>query len=160
MTVMGFQMDRTFRRRIFPFVIILLASAPFGWARDVALVANKGNTVKEVPLAELVKLAKAATKKWPDGKAVIVVMKDPGLPEMKVALQKVFGMSMEEVKALVAANKESLLIVDSDQALLRIVAAKPGAVGLIDVYSINSEVDVVKVDGKLPLQPGYVLHGN
>lgn len=153
-------MGWSFIRRLFLLGIFLLACATLGWTRDVAVVANKGNTVKAMPLPELVKMAKADTKKWPDGKAVIMVMKDPSLPEMKVALQKVFGMSMEEVKALVAANKESLLIADSDEALLRIVAAKPGAVGLIDVYSINSEVDVIKVDGKLPLQPGYVLHGN
>jgi hypothetical protein len=147
-------------RRIGFVVIFLFVSAPLVWARDVAVVVNKGSAIKEISLVELAKLAKATTRKWPDGKAVIVVMKDPGSLEMKVALQKLFGMGMDDVKALAAANKESLLIVDSDQALLRIVAAKSGAVGLIDVYSINSDVDVIKVDGKLPLQPGYVLHAN
>jgi hypothetical protein len=40
------------------------------------------------------------------------------------------------------------------------VESLPGAVGLIDIYSITSGVNVVKVNGKLPLEPGYVLHGN
>jgi len=30
----------------------------------------------------------------------------------------------------------------------------------VDVYSINSSVAVVKIAGKLPLEPGYLLHGN
>jgi hypothetical protein len=40
------------------------------------------------------------------------------------------------------------------------VEAIPGAVGLVDVYSINSRVNVLKVDGKLPLEQGYFLQGN
>jgi len=40
------------------------------------------------------------------------------------------------------------------------VASTPGAIGVVDVYSINSSVEVVKIGGKLPLEPGYLLHGN
>jgi len=40
------------------------------------------------------------------------------------------------------------------------VASIPGALGVVDVYAINSAVAVVKLAGKLPLEPGYVLHGN
>jgi hypothetical protein len=39
------------------------------------------------------------------------------------------------------------------------VQTTPGAVGFVDVYSINSGISVIKVDGKSPLEPGYVLHG-
>jgi len=35
-----------------------------------------------------------------------------------------------------------------------------GAVGLIDIYSIASSVNLGKVNGKLPLVAGYALHGN
>jgi hypothetical protein len=35
-----------------------------------------------------------------------------------------------------------------------------GAVGVVDVYSINSSVVVMKIAGKLPMEPGYLLHGN
>jgi len=30
----------------------------------------------------------------------------------------------------------------------------------VDVYAINSSVEVIKIGGKLPLEPGYPLHGN
>ena len=40
------------------------------------------------------------------------------------------------------------------------IALLPGAVGVVDVYSINSSVVVMKIAGKLPMEPGYLLHGN
>ena len=51
-------------------------------------------------------------------------------------------------------------IVENDEDLLRTVEATPGAVGIIDVYSINSSVKVLRVDGKLPFDLGYALKGN
>jgi len=40
------------------------------------------------------------------------------------------------------------------------VESIPGAIGLVDVYSITSRVNVVKVDGRLPLEQGYLLKGD
>jgi len=53
-----------------------------------------------------------------------------------------------------------IIVVTSDDDLVHKVAATPGAVGLVDVYAINSSVDVMKIGGKLPFEPGYPLHGN
>jgi hypothetical protein len=44
--------------------------------------------------------------------------------------------------------------------LLRTVEATPGAVGILDVYAINSAVKVLRLDGKLPFDVGYALKGN
>jgi len=38
------------------------------------------------------------------------------------------------------------------------VQTVPGAIGLVDVRSINDKVKVLKVDGKLPLENGYLPH--
>ena len=43
-----------------------------GWlqvamAKDIALVANKDNSVKGVAVAELIKICKGQTNRWPDG---------------------------------------------------------------------------------------------
>ena len=51
-------------------------------------------------------------------------------------------------------------IVGSEEDLLRTVEATPGAVGIIDVYAINSSVKVLRVDGKLPFDVGYAFRGN
>jgi ABC-type phosphate transport system substrate-binding protein len=54
----------------------------------------------------------------------------------------------------------AVMLVDSDEDLVNKVASIPGAIGVVDVYAINSSVAVVKLAGKLPLEPGYLLHGN
>jgi hypothetical protein len=57
-------------------------------------------------------------------------------------------------------SRVTIKIAGSDEELLRIVEATPGAVGIIDVYSINSSVKVLRVDGKLPFDAGYTFKGN
>jgi ABC-type phosphate transport system substrate-binding protein len=85
---------------------------------------------------------------------------------MKILLEKVYELPDAQVKDLIfAANHgrpghPAVMIVDSDEDLVERVASIPGAIGVVDVYAINSSVAVIKVAGKLPLEPGYPLHGN
>ena len=55
--------------------------------------------------------------------------------------------------------RQVVKIVNSEPDLLRTVEATPGAVGVVDVYSINSLVKVLRVDGRLPFDLGYALKG-
>lgn len=145
---------------------LLMAGTTLALAKDVALVANKGSAVNAVTIPDLVKLCKAQTPRWPDGKSVTLVMRDPSSPEMKMVLEKVYGMTSQAVNDLIAtanhgrAGHPAIVVVTSDDEIVHKVAATPGAVGLVDVYAINSSVDVMKVGGKLPFEPGYPLHGN
>ncbi len=147
-------------------IAVLCLCAPLASARDLALVANKDSSVKSVALPELVKICKGQTGKWPDGKLVTFVTLNPAAPEMKLVLQKIYGMSADEVTSLIGTanhgrnDRPAVVVVDNDEAVVRKVQSTPGAVGLVDVYSITGAVSVVKVSGKLPLEPGYVLHGN
>lgn len=149
--------------RVFIFVLLAVSLAA---ARDIALVSNKSNALGAITVPDLVKVCKAQTNRWPDGKPVTFVMRSPSAPEMKVVLEKVFGMSESELSSLIVTsnhgrqNHPAILIATSDEDLVNKVASTPGAVGVVDVYSINSSVAVVKVGGKLPLEPGYLLHGN
>src|SRR5216684_6793149 len=102
-------------------------------------------------------------KTWADGRNFTLVMKDPESPEMHVAVQKLFGVAAGEVKSAIAKLNETrtvVRVVESDEDLLRTVEATPGAVGVLDVYAINSAVKVLRVDGKLPFDTGYALKGN
>lgn len=146
-------------RKLIQIALVFLFLSTLAFARDTAVVVHKGNATKTITLADLNKMAKLTNKKWADGKSITFVMKDPGASDMKTAVAKVFGVTPDEVKGLIAANKQSFLIVDSDTAVIKAVETTPGAVGFLDVYSITSGVNVVKVDGKMPLEPGYALHG-
>jgi ABC-type phosphate transport system substrate-binding protein len=146
--------------------VLCLGCAALATAKDVALVANKDTSLKSVALPELVKICKGQTSRWPDGKLVTFITRDPSTPEMQIVLQKVYGMSPNEVNAMIAAanhdrvDRPAIVVVNSDDAVVKKVQSTPGAVGLVDVYSITSGVTVLRVAGKLPLEPGYALHGH
>lgn len=146
--------------------LVVVSSASLAAARDLALVTNKTNSVTAITVAELVKVSKAQTNHWPDGKPVTLVMRAPSTSEMKIFLEKVYGMTESEVSELIGtanhgrANHPAIVVVSSDDELVNRVASLPGAIGVVDVYSINSSVSVMKIAGKLPLEPGYLLHGN
>jgi ABC-type phosphate transport system substrate-binding protein len=155
-----------FHRRLFILSLFLAATASFATARDLALVSNKANSLTTITLPELIKVCKAETNRWSDGKPVTFVMRAPSEPEMKLLLEKIYGLGEPQVKDLITTanhgrmNHPAILIVSSDEDLVNKVASIPGAVGVVDVYAINSSVAVVKLAGKLPLEPGYFLHGN
>jgi len=141
----------------------LLAGSAAPAIKNMAVIASAGSKLQDVPLAELAKLCKGAQKTWADGRNFTLVMKDPESPEMHVAVQKLFGMPGGEVKSAIAKLNEArtvVRVVESDEDLLRTVGATPGAVGVLDVYAINSAVKVLRVDGKLPFDVGYALKGN
>jgi len=142
---------------------LLLTAGTFAGIKNMAVVVSAGNKLNDVSLADLTKLSKGVQKTWPDGKNFTLVIRDPESPDMRVATQKLFGVSPGDVKALLAKLNEArptVKIVENDEDLLRTVEATPGAVGIVDVYSINSSVKVLRVDGKLPFDLGYALKGN
>jgi ABC-type phosphate transport system substrate-binding protein len=154
------------RRRIACLVAFLAASASLCAARDLAVVSNKTNAPSGLAQAELVKIAKGEMTRWPDGRPVTFIMRPASTPEMKVLLDKIYELPAAQVSDLIStanhgrANHPAIVVADSDEDLVNKVASLPGAVGVVDVYAINSSVTVVKVAGKLPLEPGYLLHGN
>jgi len=135
----------------------------FSAVKNWAVVASAGSKLQDVPMADLAKLCKGTQKQWPDGKPFTLVIHDPDSAEMRYAIEKLFGVEGADVKPLLAKlneTRKAVVVVDNDAELFRAVEAIPGAVGLVDVYSINSSVKVLRLDGKLPFDPGYALKGN
>jgi hypothetical protein len=156
----------SFTLKILLFILFIVASASLAAARDLALVSNKANSVSAITLPDLVKICKGQTNRWTDGKPVTLIMRNPSAPEMRFFLEKIYEVPESEVKEIISTANHgrighpAIMIVDSDEDLVNKVASIPGAVGVVDVYAINSSVAVVKLAGKLPLEPGYLLHGN
>lgn len=141
----------------------ILAQPALPAVKNIAVIMAAGSKLQDLPLAELVKLCKGTQKAWADGRSFLLVMKDPATPEMHTPVQKLFGMAPSDLKSSIAKLNESrqlVKIVDTDEELLRTVETIPGAVGIVDVYSINSAVKVLRIDGKLPFDVGYPLKGN
>ncbi|HLJ27980.1 MAG TPA: hypothetical protein VKY85_14820 [Candidatus Angelobacter sp.] len=129
-------------------------------ARDVAVITQKDNAFSAINSADLQKLLKTDAPKWPDGSKVVVILGDPGSVESRFLLEKVFKVAPSEMTAFLEGHKDTILVLRSDDLVLKAVAGRPGSIGVVNVYSINSAVKVLRVDGKLPLEQGYLLHGN
>lgn len=127
------------------------------FAHHTAVVVSKDNAVENVTSSHLAKIIRGEIKKWPDGKNIVLVFHKDSAGETET-LQRLNKMSAVEWKSFLAAHKDSILFVDSDADVLRAVQAEPGALGLIEAHSIDSTVKVVHVDGKLPMEFGYLPH--
>jgi hypothetical protein len=163
----GKMKDRSFRhalRTATVFALFFSAAVPLLAAmKNWAVVVAAGSKLQDVSLADLSKYCRGTQKVWPDGRSFTLVVRAPDSPEMHAALERLLGGTSSESKP--ATSKQSdprpiLKVVDSDEELIRTVGSIPGAVGLMDVYSINSSVKVLRVDGKLPFDPGYILKVN
>jgi ABC-type phosphate transport system substrate-binding protein len=139
---------------------LVLLAGPLCHARDLAVIVNKNNAATKVSAGELEQLLKATTQTWPDGKKVRIFLTNPGSTDSKQILQRAYKLKADEIKALIDAHKAEIQVVGSDEIVLTMVNQTPGGVGIVNVYSINSQVKVLKVDDKLPMEQGYLLHGN
>jgi ABC-type phosphate transport system substrate-binding protein len=126
-------------------------------AHHTAIVVNKDNAIENVTSAHLAKIVRGEIKKWPDGKNIVLVLHKDSTGEAET-LARLNRMSAAEWKTFLAAHKDFILFVDSDADVLKAVQAEPGAVGFIEVHSIDNSVNVVHVDGKLPMEFGYLPH--
>jgi ABC-type phosphate transport system substrate-binding protein len=127
------------------------------FAHHMAVVISKQNTVTMMSSAQLGRIFRAEIKKWPDGKNIQLVLHRSSAGEA-ITLERLNRMSAQQWQSWMAEHKDSLQLVDSDEQVLNYVESTPGAVGLVDVRSVNDRVNIVRVDGKVPMEDGYLPH--
>jgi ABC-type phosphate transport system substrate-binding protein len=138
------------------FLFVVLAAAP-ALAHHMAVVMAKESTVSNLSSAELSKIFRAEVRKWPDGKPITLVLHRAS-PGEAVTLEHLNRMSAAEWLAWMAQHKQAIKLVASDEDVLSYVKSMPGAIGLVDVRSVNSQVNLIRIDGKLPMEDGYLSH--
>ena len=125
------------------------------FAHHMAVVVSKQNGVTALSSAQLSNIFRAETKKWPDGKSIQLVLHRASSGEA-ITLQRLNKMSAQQWHSWVAEHRDSVVLVDSDNDVLNYVQNAPGAVGLVDVRSLNDRVNIVRVGGKVPMEDGYL----
>lgn len=144
-----------FQRFAVLFVFLLTFLTPC-FAHHMAVVVNKDNNVGNVTAVHLAKILRMDVRKWPDGKAIVVVLHKDSAGEAET-LERLVKISAAELKSLIAAHKD-IVVADSDADVLKIIQSIPGAIGFVDVRSVDNTINVVRVDGKLPMESGYLPH--
>jgi ABC-type phosphate transport system substrate-binding protein len=127
------------------------------FAHHTAVVVNKDNAIDNVSSAHLAKIVRGEIRKWPDGRNIVLVLHKDSAGEAET-LQRLNKMSPIEWRNFLSAHKDSIVFVDTDADVLKEVQAEPGAMGLVEVHSIDNSINVVHVDGKLPMEFGYLPH--
>lgn len=138
-------------------VLFAIMSVAPCFAHHMAVVVSKQNGVTFLSSAQLRKIFLVETKKWPDGRSIQLVLHMASNGEA-ATLEHLNKMTAEQWRTWVAEHKDAVVLVESDEDVLNYVQRAPGAVGLVDVRSVNDHVNIVRIDGKVPMEQGYLPH--
>src|SRR3982074_9986 len=86
--------------------LVLVVSVSYPAMKNMAVVVAAGSNLPDMTMAEFSKLSRGAQKSWPDGRTFTLVLKDPTVPDMHVAVQKLFGVSAADAQTALAKLNE------------------------------------------------------
>lgn len=150
---------RTLPHVVLAFVSVLVCGELAG-ARDVALVIANNSHVRTMKATDLARMIRT-THRWLDGKDLTIVLTDPYSQEMRLVAHKLLQLTSEDFEKLIETGNKTrvtFVVVSSANEVLKKLQGDAFAIGLVNVYSINSSVEVIRIDNKLPLEQGYILH--
>ena len=129
----------------------------------LAIIVNKTNPIENLSSDELRSLLLAEQRTWFNGRNVTIVMREPGQPE-RIALLKAicrmtdndynkYFMQAQFVGALQATPK----LLATAAGMRKFIYNVPGAIGYVCASEVDASVKIVRIDGRLPGEPGYKL---
>jgi len=152
-------------KRIFLSLCIFFFSAQMGEAlgQPIAIVVNKNNPIEDISPRELTKIFKKEKLFWPDSTKIYVILREAGSEEKDVALKTIYKMNNQQLKKfwITQIFREEITafpkVLRSDASIKRFIKTVPNAIGFINANSIDQSVKVLKIDGKLPNETGYII---
>lgn len=130
---------------------------------DIAVVVNSSNPLSEVTLATLRKLVLGEQTKWSNHQSVLLVLRQPGIPEQDAILRSVAHMDATQFRQYWSAKvfrgeaPTEPLSVPSSGLASEYVATHAGAVAFIRGTDVRRDLKVLKVDGILPGEANYPI---
>jgi ABC-type phosphate transport system substrate-binding protein len=143
------------RATLLPMIVLALLTPCF--AHHIAVVVNQQNKVGKLTSVQLAKIIRSETRTWPDGQPIVIALHEDSPGELST-LEHLLKLSSQDCKALIAAHKDSIRLATSDEDVLQTVKSNPGAIGFVEVHSIDGSVNLLSIDGKLPMEAGYLSH--
>jgi ABC-type phosphate transport system substrate-binding protein len=131
---------------------------------DIAVVVHPDTPVSDLSLADIRSCFLGQSQYWRNTRIpVVLLLRAPVARERDVALKVVYQMTENQFRqywiaqiyrAEVAAGPKDVYSNDQETQLLSSI---PGAIGLMEAREARSGVKIVRVDGRLPGEPGYPL---
>ena len=155
-----------------PIFLVLLVSgvlflfpgeSPADQASDLAVIVNKKTVVLALTSHDLRSILLGEKDHWPNGQKLVAASLPPDVPETKLLLKQICGMSEADFKryfmqlAFQGKSATPPRFLTSSAAVKALVSGTPGALGIIRARDVDASVNVISLDGETPGQPSYKL---
>jgi len=130
---------------------------------DVAVVVNSSVPVGEISFTELRRVFLGERQFWSSSLRISLLLHAPVARERDVLLKTVYEMSEAQLrqhwigKVFRAEVPSAPQMFFSDEEITQALAAIPGSIAAVDATRLPRGLKVLKVDGRLPGEPGYRL---
>jgi ABC-type phosphate transport system substrate-binding protein len=130
---------------------------------DIAVVVHPDTPVSNLSLIEVRKVFLGDRQYWSTNVPVVLLIRAPVARERNVVLKTIYQMSESQfkqywiAKIFRAESASAPKVVYSNNMANELVGAIPGAIAFIDSREVRTGAKVIRVDGRLPGEPGYVL---
>jgi phosphate transport system substrate-binding protein len=131
---------------------------------DIAVVVNPDVPVDNLTLGELRRLLLGDREFWPSSARVTLLLRAPVARERDVVLRSVCQMTEAQfrqhwiAKVFRAETPSAPRIVYSNEMAMDIASRNPGAITFVEASQVGKGLKVVRIDGRLPGEQGYLLH--
>ena len=142
----------------------LTASAAAQAAGDVAVVVHPDVPVDNLTVNELRRVMLGDREFWPAGVRITLLIRAPVAYERDVVLKDLCRMTEAQFrqhwigKVFRADTALAPKLVYSNEMAVDMVNRLPGAIAFIDASLVPKGLKVVKIEGRVPGEKGYVLH--
>lgn len=129
----------------------------------IAIVVHKDTDIENLSLAELRNIFLANQQFWSNRKRIVLLVRAPKSDERDFILNTIYQMDEAQfrkywiAKMFRAEVPRGPKIVFSTDMMLELVIAIPGSISFVSEDEVTDDVKVVRIDGKLPSEPGYPL---
>ena len=133
-------------------------------ARDIAVAVHPDVSIENLSLSELRRIVLGDREFWPGSVRVVLLVRAPVANERDVVLKTVCQMTEAQFrqhwigKVFRADAAVAPKIVYSAEMSVELVNRLPGAITFVDASSAGRNLKIVRIDGRLPGEPGYTLH--
>ena len=130
---------------------------------DIAVVVNRDVPVDNLTLGELRRVLLGDREFWPSSTRITLLIRAPVARERDVVLKTVCQMTEAQFrqhwigKVFRAETPLAPKIVFSNDMAVDVASRSPGAITFVEVSQVGKGLKVVKIDGRLPGEKGYLL---
>jgi hypothetical protein len=144
---------------------VLAAHAPAASSEPAAVLVHRSNPLDSITSHELRGILMGEVGRW-SGRRITIVGRESTNPAYQKMLHQILRMSENDYRrALMAAEFRGesaplIKVLNTDDGAWKFVYNVPSAIAIVNAVpagALPSQVKVLRIDGKLPGEPDYVL---